>query len=191
MSGTGKTLAALAGAPILLAIAAWFDTVFLRDALRDAAATFDHSGSSAVLVLGCLLVAGSALTVWILAWRARSVAVGLTYAIVGGFLAALPWIVLVQTNDMPPILPEPILTVVSEFFVRTSGSLNAVGTIGAAMLIAGVLTLVRRQHERAVARRSVTDRASVASEAYATEPSARAAVDAVNSVAPSAPVVRR
>jgi hypothetical protein len=158
MSGTGKTLAALTGAAILLVIAAWFDTVFLRDALHHGAATFDPAGVAAVLVLGCLLVAGSALTVWILAWRARSAAVGLAYAIAGGFLAALPWLVwnfAVRANDGPAVLPEPVLTVVSEIYGRTSGSLNAVGTIGAAMMIAGVVTLVRWRRDRAVARSSV------------------------------------
>ncbi len=152
MSRTGKTIAALAGAGVLLVIAAWFDTIFLRDALRNRAATFDASGSSAVLVLGSLLVAGSVLIVWILASRARSVVVGLTYAIVGGFLAAVPWLVwnlAAETNDGPPVLSEPLLTVVSEIYFRTSGSLNAVGTIGAAMLIAGVVALVRWQRDRA------------------------------------------
>ena len=163
MSRTGRTLAALAGAAILLVVAAWFDTIFLRDALRQGAATFDISGSSAVLVLGSLLVAGSALGVWILAWRARSVVVGLAYAIVGGFLAALPWLVwslAVQVNDKPPVLPEPLLTVVSETYARTSGSLNAVGTIGAAMLIAGVVALVRRQRDRAAANGSIGSRSA-------------------------------
>lgn len=143
MSRIGRTLAALAGAAAFLVIAAWFDTVFLRDALRRGAATFDASGSSAVLVLGSLLVAGSALSVWVLAARARSVVVGSAYAVVGGFLLALPWLVwnfAAQTNDRPPVMPEPLLTVVSEIYARTSGgSLNAVGTTGAAMLAAGVV----------------------------------------------------
>jgi len=157
MSRSGKRLAALAGAAVLLVIAAWFDTVFLRDAMRHAQANFDIAGSSAMLVLGSLLVAGSALGVWILAWRARSMVVGITYAIVGGSLAALPWLVFnfaAQTNDGPPVLPEPLLSVVSDLYVRTSGSLNAVGTIGAAMLIAGVVALVRWQQDRAAAKDS-------------------------------------
>ncbi len=154
MSRTIRALLALAGATLILVIAAWFDTIFLRDALRRGVAMFDNSGSSALLVLGSLLVAGSALAMWVLAWRARSVVVSLTYAIVGGFLAALPWLVwnfATQVNDVPPVLPEPLLTVVSEIYFRTGdGSLNAVGTIGAAMLIAGAFTLARWWRVRAV-----------------------------------------
>ena len=43
MSRTGTTLMALAGAALMLVIAAWFDTVFERDAMRHSAATFDRS----------------------------------------------------------------------------------------------------------------------------------------------------
>ena len=112
-----------------------------------------------MISLGSILVAATVLLAGVLAWRAASVLVGLTYAIVGGFLVVLPWLVwnfAAQVNDAPPVLPEPLATVVSEIYFRTSGGpLNAVGTIGGAMLIAGVAALVRRQRDRGVANSSI------------------------------------
>lgn len=159
MSRTGRTLVALAGAAIILLIATWFDTTFVRDAVRHARANFDSGGVGAVIAAGSMLVAGSALLLGVLAWRAASVVVGLAYAVVGGFFLMLPWIVgnlATQVNDVPPVLPEPLLTVVSEIYTRTGrGSLNAVGTIGAALLITGVAALVRWQRDRAAAKGNI------------------------------------
>ncbi len=154
MSKTGRTLAALAGAALVLVIATWFDATVLRDALGLAQATFDASGISMVTALGSLLVAGSVLLVGALAWRAPSAIVGLAYGVVGGFFVALPWLVwnlASRNNDAPPVLPEPLAVVLGNIYSESSGSLNAVGTIGAAMLIAGVATLVRWWRGRGVA----------------------------------------
>lgn len=157
MSMNGRTIVALAGALLVIAIATWFDNTFMLAARRDAAAHFDTRGVGLVIAAGSLLVAGSALIMWVLAWRARSVAVGLTYAMVGGFFVLLPWLVwnfAAETNGAPPVLPEPLLTVISQIYFRTgSGPLNAVGTIGAAMLIAGVAGLVRWQRDPGFAKR--------------------------------------
>ena len=158
MSRTGRTLVALAGAAIILLIATWFDNTFMRDAVRHAQRNFDSDWLGAVIAAGSMLVAGSALLLGVLAWRAASVVVGLAYAVVGGFFLMLPWIVrtlATQVNDVPPVLPEPLLTVVSEIYFRTGGSLNAVGTIGAALLITGVAALVRWQRDRAAAKGNI------------------------------------
>jgi hypothetical protein len=155
MSRTGRKLVALAGAALVLVMATWFDNTFMRDEVRHAQASFDMGGVGVGIAAGSMLVAGSVLLVGVLAWRAASVVVGVAYAVVGGFLVMLPWIVwsfATQVNDTPPVLPEPLLSVVSEIFFRTrSGSLNAVGTIGAGMLIAGVVALVRSPRDRAAA----------------------------------------
>jgi hypothetical protein len=159
MSRTGRTLVALAGAALVLIVATWFDNTVMRDALRRASAAFDMGGVGIVVAAASMLVAGSVLLVAVLAWRAASVVVGLAYAVVGGFLVMLPWIVwnfATQVNDTPPVLPEPLLSVVTEISFRTGGgSLNAVGTIGAAMLIAGVAALVRWQRDRGAATGSL------------------------------------
>lgn len=149
---------ALAGAALVLVVAASFDDTIMR-AVRHAQATFDMSGVGLVIAAGSILVAGSVLLVGVLAWRAASAVVGVTYAVVGSFFVMLPWIVwnlATGVNDTPPALPEPLLKVVSEIYFRTAGgTLNAVGTIGAAMLIAGFVALVRWQRDRAAARRGV------------------------------------
>ena len=156
MSKTGRTLSALVGAALALVIASWFDKTVMFDAVRHAQAEFDAAGLTALIAAGLMLVAGSVLLVGVLAWRAASVVVGIAYAVVGGFFLLLPWIVwnfATEVNDVPPVLPEPLLTVVSEVYRWTSiGSLNAVGTIGASMLIAGVAALVRWQRDRVDAK---------------------------------------
>jgi hypothetical protein len=155
MSKTGRTYVALAGAALALVIAGWFDNAVLRDALRYADATFNPIGVTGLFAFGSVLVAGSALVVAVLAWRTASVAVGLAYGVVGGFFVALPWLVwnlAAQVNGTPALLPEPLAYVLGRIYIWTSdGSLNAVGTIGAAMLIAGVASLVRSSRRRGVA----------------------------------------
>jgi hypothetical protein len=157
MSRTGRTFGALAGAALVLAVANAYDGTFLRDVLRTAQAHFDAGGVGVGIALGSMLVAGSVLLVGVLAWRAASVVVDLVYIVAGGFLVTLPWLVwtfATTINDTPPVLPEPIATFLGNIYFETSGgSLNAVGTIGAAMLIAGVASLVRWSRTRAVSER--------------------------------------
>jgi Flp pilus assembly protein TadB len=150
---------ALAGAVLILVTTVWFDNTVMRGAAQSAQATFGQSGLGVMIAAWSMMIAGSVLLVGLLAWRAPSVVVGIAYAVVGGFLVALPWIVstfATQVNDVPPVLPEPLLSVVSEISFLTRGSsMNAVGTIGAAMLIAGVVALVRWQRDRVGASGSI------------------------------------
>jgi hypothetical protein len=148
------TLVALAAAAIVLVIAAWFDTTVMFETRRQAAATFDISKSTTMTALGTLMIAGSVLLVGALAWRAASVVAGLVYVVVGGFIVALPWLVwnlASQTHDGPPMLPEPLALALGQTYFSTNGDLNAVGTIGAGMLIAGIAALTRWWRGRAVA----------------------------------------
>jgi hypothetical protein len=153
MSRTGRTFVALAGAALILVFTVWFDNTVMRGVAQSAQASFGRSGYGAMVAAWSIVVAGSVLLVGVLAWRAPSIVVGIAYVVVGGFLVTLPWIAwtfATQVNDTPPILPEPLLTVVSEIsFLTTRTSTNAVGTISAAMLIAGVVALVRWQRNRA------------------------------------------
>ncbi len=79
---------------------------------------------------------------------------GLAYAVIGGFFALLPWLVLnlgAVENGVPGVIPEAIASPISQLYLRTQGPLNAVGTIGAAMLIAGLIAMVRSLRRRDVA----------------------------------------
>lgn len=154
MSRTSRTLLALAAAAIVLVIATWFDHTVMTEALRHAQSTFEMSGFATMTALGSLLVALSVLLVGALAWRAASVVVGLAYVVVGGFVVALPWLVMnltIHKNGAPSVLPEPLASALANIFFSTTGSLNAVGTIGAAILIAGIAASARRWRGRAVA----------------------------------------
>jgi hypothetical protein len=150
MSRTSKTVAALAVAAIVLVVAAWFDNTVMRDA-GEQTRTSVPDAFVTMTVLGSLLVARSVLLLGVLAWRSASVVVGLAYVVAGGFFAALPWLWwnLAVTND---VLLEALGVALREFFYSTQGSgLNAVGTIGAGMLIAGIAALARWWRGRDVA----------------------------------------
>jgi hypothetical protein len=160
MSKTGRTLVALAGAAIVLVLAAWFDSTVMSEGLRQVAATFDPSGVFPWYALGSLLVAGAVLLVGALGWRAPFVVVGLAYVVVGGFFLALPWLVrsfATWVNDAPPVLPEPLALALGNIWESTIGPLNAVETIAAGMLIAGVAALVRWWRGRVIVESRAED----------------------------------
>jgi len=145
------TPVALGGAVLVLVVATWFDHTYLPDAQHHAQATFDMSGFTGPLVAGSLVVGGSVLLLWSLAWRAASLVVGLAYVIAGGFIAALPWLAITLASsreDAPPILPEPLVLPLTDLWFATSGTLNAAGSIAAAMLITGIAVLVRGRRSR-------------------------------------------
>ena len=143
MSRTVSSLLGFAAAVALLVFAAWLDNSVMTDARRHAAAIFDNSGLAALYALGSLAVAASVLVVGWLGWRSSAL-VGLVYAVLGGFFALLPWLV------WSLVLPEPMASAVSNIYSSASGPLNAVGTVGAAMLIAGAGGIGRSWRGRAV-----------------------------------------
>jgi hypothetical protein len=147
MSKTVWSGIAIAAAALVLAATAWFDAVVLRDAVRDAQASFDGTGAAALLAVGSILVAASVIVLAALAWRSASRAVGIGYVVVGAFFAALSWVAPVLAsgrNGAAPVLPEVIASAVWSLWLNAAGELNAVSTVGAGMLIAGVVVLVRR-----------------------------------------------
>ena len=97
------------------------------------------------------MISGAVLLLALLAWRSRSVVVGVGYALVGMFFAFLMWVWTTPAgthNDAPPVLPEPIVAAVSWVVRESVGPLNAVGIIGGGMLIAGVAVIARSFRER-------------------------------------------
>ena len=143
MSRASRTLVALAAAVIVLVIAVWFDNAILSDAEQQT-----RSDPSWVDTLTVLTVLGSLL---VLAWKSASVVVGLAYVVVGGFFAALPWLWWNVARMTVDVLPEALAVAIRELGYSTQGTLNAVGTIGAAMLIAGIAALARWWRGRTVA----------------------------------------
>ena len=153
MSRTSRgTLVALAVAAIVLLIVAWFDTTGFFTILGQYAG--DNSVAAATVSVGSLLIAGFGLLLGVLAWRSASAVVGVAYVVVGGFFVVLPWLFftfVVPTNGFSPAAPQPLASIIEHLYGLTRGGLHAVTTIGAAMLIAGVATLVRSWRHRAVA----------------------------------------
>ncbi len=150
MSKTNRTLLALAVTAIVLVIAAWFDTTGFFAILEQYPG--DNSAAGAGVAVGSLLIAGSGMLLGVLAWGSASAVVGLAYVAVGGLFVVLPWLYWtfgVPTNGLSPGGPEPLASIILNIQGSTFGGLHAVTTIGAAMLIAGVATLVRWWRGRA------------------------------------------
>lgn len=140
-----RNAAAVIVAAIALVGATWLESPVIIDAQRHAAGTFDPSGLAAVFTLSSVAVGGGCLAVGWLGSRAAPV-VGLLYILVGGFFALLPWLAFgpVQPiNGAPGLLPDPIAQAIGELYSRTQGPLHAVGVIGGAMLIAGLVAIAR------------------------------------------------
>ena len=142
--------AAVVVAAISLVVATWLESPVIIDAQRHAAATFNSSGLAAVFALGSVAVGGGCIAVGWLRSRAAPV-VGLLYVLVGGFFALLPWLAFGPAqplNGTPGLLPLPVAQAIGEVFSRTQGPLHAVGVLGGAMLIAGLVALARHLRRR-------------------------------------------
>jgi hypothetical protein len=150
-----RKLVALAAATAVLVIAGWLDTVVIVGIQRSSEATFDISQFAWALSFGYLTVAGAVLTIALLARWARSILVGLVYAVVGAFLVFLSpmiWLGAVGLNGAPPFLPGPIATLVNDAYLYgEQGPLNAVAIIGAGMLMVGIGSVAYAFRHRASA----------------------------------------
>lgn len=155
MPRSGRAAAAVLGAGGVLWVSAWLDHVWLAGLQRQAGASFDPTGVIWALGVGALVVAGAVLLLAILAWRSRSVAVSMVYAVVGAFFTFLPtllWQFSASVNGAPPVLPQPVADVVNEVYQASVGPLDAVETVGAGMLIVGVAGLARSLRGRRLDR---------------------------------------
>lgn len=153
MSKSGRAAIAILVAGAVLLLAGWLDGNVMRDIQRHAGAAFDPTGLSLALSLGSLAVVSAMLVLGAIAWRSQSALVGVIYALVGAFFAFLPvivWRFAAQVNDTPPVLPEPIAIAVGQIYFRSTGPLNAVGTIGAGMFVVGLLVVGRSFRARSV-----------------------------------------
>ena len=152
---SGRTIAAIVGAGILLAIAGWIDTVVLAAIRTSANSSFDPRTIFWAESFGFLMVAGAVLAIALLGRWARSGLVGVVYTVVGAFLvflAPINWLWAASINDAGPILPEPITTLVNKIYEHAeAGPSNAVAIIGAGMLLVGIASIVDAMRHRAPA----------------------------------------
>jgi hypothetical protein len=144
MAKHANSVVALVGAALILIGAVWLENV-VGTGLSRAQRSFDVSRLGVFSVLAPLGVAGGCLVVGWLGIRASAIVAGV-YAVTGAFLVALQWIALnlaIAPNGAPTVLPDALAQAVRELWLRTAGTLNAVPTIGAAMLIVGVVAIGR------------------------------------------------
>jgi len=136
---------ALVGAAAILFLAGWLDGQVFRDIQRGVSRFFDYGLVSWTLPLGYLMVAASVIAVVGLAVWSKSLLVGVVYAAVGAFFAflfTLTWLFATEINGVPPVLPQPLVVVISRIWLwGAEGPLNAVSIIGAAMLLAGLASI--------------------------------------------------
>ena len=160
---------ALVAAAAILMFAGWLDGQVFRDIERRQSVEFSITLITWALPFGYLAVAAGVLAVVILAWWARSILVGIAYAVVGaffGFLVTINWQFAAEINGAPSVLPQPLATIVGRiWFWGAEGPLNALSTIGAGMLLAG-LAIIALAARRRFGSRSQAGRPAI------TEPSA-------------------
>lgn len=148
-----RDLWAVFGAIVILLVAAWLDTGLIRGAIRHANATFSASDLYLPIALGSVATGGACLLVAWIASRTTAL-VGLLFACVGAFLVLLPWLVFTlgaRRGDAGPVIPVRLARLLSDLYLRTDGPLHAVSVIGGAMLVAGLIALVRRFRTRRIA----------------------------------------
>jgi hypothetical protein len=112
-------VAALIAAAVLL-VAHWFDAGVLVDAQRQAGHTYDPAPLMDLMVVAHVLTAAGAVALALVAWRSRSVLVGVGYVLVGGFLVCLPaivWAFAVSVNGAAPLAPAPIAKTLNQWFI--------------------------------------------------------------------------
>lgn len=153
MSKARRAAIPILAAGVVLFLAGWLDGTVIRNIQAQSSATFDLTGFSLAMSFGSFAVAGSILLLGVLAWRSRLALIGAAYALAGGFLAFLPvilWRFAAQTGGAPPVLPEPIALAIGQVYFSAFGPLNAIETIGAGMLVVGLLVLGRTFRDRSV-----------------------------------------
>jgi hypothetical protein len=140
-----RSLVAALMAPAVLLVAHWFDAGVLVDAQRQAGYTFDPAPLMDLMVVAHVLTAAGAVALALVAWRSRSVLVGVGYVLVGGFLVCLPalvWAFAVSVNGATPLAPAPIATTMDQWFtVLATGVTGAVFTIAGGMLLSGLAVI--------------------------------------------------
>jgi hypothetical protein len=110
----------------------------MRETQAQVSRTFDVGPVLPIRALGYLLVAGGSLAIGAIAWRLRSLSLGIAYIVVGTFFAfldTLTWKLAAEINGATPVLPQPVASSIADIYLWQNGLLNAVPIIGAATLV--------------------------------------------------------
>jgi hypothetical protein len=151
MSKAGRATIAILAAGAVLFLAGWFDTGVVQDIRQQEMATFDATRLSLALSIGSIVIMSAVFLLGVLAWRSRSALVGVVYVLLGASFAFLPVIIFgftAQINDAPPVLPGPIVDVLTPIYSWVAGPLNTGVTIGAGIFVVGLLVVGRTLRAR-------------------------------------------
>ncbi len=120
-------LALVVGGTVLVALA-WFDHAFLAGVRKEAERSFGASDYGVLESIGTIAVAGGVMLLGVLAWWSGSLLVGIAYAVVGAYFAF-----------QMTLLTNGILSLEDYY----PGPINAAATVGAGMLLAGLIAIYR------------------------------------------------
>ena len=146
-----RIVVALVAGGVLLAAFGWLDGSVMAPAQKDAARFFRYPAYALLEAVAYVAVAAAVLGTGLLARWARSLWVGISYALVGAFFTFLTWLFVGpagSTNSSPPLLPEPLIRVVVNAVDWSTGPLGATTIIGAGMLLVGSFTIARELRGR-------------------------------------------
>jgi hypothetical protein len=153
-----RSLVAALVALLVLLSAHWFDAGVLVDVRNGFSYTYDPVPLVDLTAIAHIVTAAGVLAIALAGWRSRSLAVGIAYAVVGGFLVFLPpliWSVAVSVNGTPPVAPQPVAnTLWSWDSMLETGRTGAVFTLAAAMFLTGVAVIwsvLQGRHDAAAA----------------------------------------
>lgn len=152
MTSRSRRLLIAAFVPLVaLWVAAWFDGNVVFDAVIQAGHTYDYAPLALAYSFAYLIAMAGGLAVAAVAWWIRDRIVGLVYLMIGvfvlfdGFWALkFAW----RVNDVPPAAPDPIARFLTQVWQSTSGQSNAALVVAAAMLLAGLGSLVLAGRDR-------------------------------------------
>ena len=143
MPGTPtRVLVAVLVALLALLIVHWFDAAVLLDAQKQAGLTYDPGPLVDLTGLAHVVTAAGVVAIALAGWRSRSLVVGITYAVAGGFLVFLPtlaWTFASSRNGAPVVAPQPIASALwSWYLTLATGVTGAVFILAAAMFLSGL-----------------------------------------------------
>jgi hypothetical protein len=140
-----RSLVAALVAPLVLLIAHWFDAGVLVDARNRFSYSYDPVPLVDLTAIAHIVTAAGVVAIALAGWRSRSLAVGIGYAVVGGFLVFLPpliWSVAVSVNGAPAVAPQPIANALWSWdYTLEMGRTGAVFTLAAAMFLSGLAVI--------------------------------------------------
>jgi len=139
VSSRGGIVAAILIALLFLAAICWFDAQVLVRARQEGGAANDLSTYSILWAVGSLCLAAAIFVLGALAWWVHSLIVGGVYIVIGAIFVISPVILLGNPTAQPSWVNQKL----GSLFVATNGPLGAGVTLGAAMVIAGIISIWR------------------------------------------------